>query len=146
MTTTEAAVANFSQGYNCAQSVAAAFAESVGMPREQALRAVAGFGGGIGRTAGVCGAVSGAVFILGLKYGAVHGDDTAAKERAYERVREFIRRYTELHDTTICRDLLGCDISTPAGMQEMRDRKLHTTVCSGLVADAARILEEMLRA
>jgi C_GCAxxG_C_C family probable redox protein len=134
----------FEQGFNCAQSVCAAYAEHFGLDREIALRVSAGFGGGMGRLAGTCGAVSGAFMIIGLKYGAVQADDKESKENAYAQVREFAQRFTKRHGSLLCKELLGCDISTPEGYQRAKEEQLFTTRCPQLVQDAAEILEAMM--
>ena len=79
----------FSEGYSCSQSVLAAFAPELGLDADAALRVSAAFGGGMGRTGGTCGAVTGALMALGLKYGATVADPVA-KERTYALTREFI--------------------------------------------------------
>ncbi len=137
---------NFAAGCNCAQAVGAAFAEDEGMARDTALRAMSGFGGGIGRTGETCGAVSGAVFILGLHFGAdIPGDDPEAKARLYARVRDFLARFTALHGAVTCRALLGCDIGTEEGFQRMRAEKMHEIRCAVFVHDAAALVEQMLQ-
>jgi C_GCAxxG_C_C family probable redox protein len=140
----ESAVACFQGGFSCSQAVLSAYAEEFGLDRDTAVRVAAGFGGGMGRMAGTCGAVTGALMVLGLKYGVTDADDRQAKEALYERVREFSRRFAARHDSTVCRDLLGCDISTPEGLQRATQEKLPATVCPKFVQSAAEILEELL--
>jgi C_GCAxxG_C_C family probable redox protein len=140
----EAAVASFQSGFSCSQAVLAAYADLFGMDRETAVRIAAGFGGGMGRMANTCGAVTGALMVLGLKYGATDATDRQAKEAVYERVREFSRRFAARHGSTVCRDLLGCDISTPAGVERARQGSLFTSACPKFVQSAAEILEELL--
>ena len=84
------AVEKFRQGYNCSQSVVAAFAEDYGIDEQTAALHARGFGGGMGRTGGVCGAVSGAVMVIGLSTWDI-ADTDEAKHRAYALVREFFR-------------------------------------------------------
>ena len=95
--------------------------------------------GGLG---GTCGAVTGALMALGLKYGATVADP-AAKERTYALTREFIARFEARHGATACADLLGVNIGTPEGQAAAREANLFKTTCPGLVASAAAILEEM---
>jgi C_GCAxxG_C_C family probable redox protein len=90
------------------------------------------------------GAVTGAYMVIGLKHGAVSGQDQESKLRTYQLVREFTDRFTARHGSAVCRDLLGCDISTPEGMAEMKQKGLHGTVCVKAVRDACEILVEML--
>ena len=67
----EKAVELFKSGYNCSQSVVAAFADMYGFTQEQALRMSASFGGGIGRMRQTCGAACGMFLLAGLEKGAV---------------------------------------------------------------------------
>jgi len=140
---TETAVSLFREGYSCSQAVLAAFARDTGLERHVALRVASGFGGGMGRMAQTCGAVSGAVMVLGLQYGPVSAQDCAGKERTYAQVREFVRRFQARHGTVVCRELLGCDISTPEGFQRAREDQLIRTRCPRFVRNAVAILEEL---
>lgn len=145
MDSVDRAVAIFESGFNCSQSVCAAYAEQLGLDRELALKISAGFGGGMGRMAQTCGAVSGAFMILGLKYGPTDPDDKAAKEHTYERIRVFAEQFTARQGSLLCRELLDCDISTAEGLQYARDQKLFTERCPAFVKTAAEILAEMLQ-
>ena len=81
--------------YNCAQAVACAFCQETGIPEEQLRALAASFGGGMGRLREVCGAVSGALLVLGALYGGYDPADTAAKAGHYARVQEFARRFSK---------------------------------------------------
>jgi C_GCAxxG_C_C family probable redox protein len=140
----ELAVSHFQKGLSCSQALVVAYGEGFGLEREMAVRLAAGFGGGMGRMAQTCGAVTGAVMLLGLKYGSVDVEDRQAKEKTHEAVREFANRFTLLNGSLICRELLGCDISTPDGFRLAKAKKLADTVCPKFVRDAAEIIEEML--
>lgn len=140
----EAAVTAFREGYACSQAVLAAYAETFGLDRPTALRLAAGLGGGMGRLAETCGAVTGAILVLGLRYGNASAADRAARELTYARVREFVARFRARHGSVTCRDLLGCDISTPEGWQQAKDQALTTSLCPRFVQEAAAILEELL--
>ena len=122
----ETALSRFAEGFNCSQAVLSAYAE--GMDEETALKIASGFGGGMGRMAETCGAVTGAMMVLGLKFGAV-SPDREAKERGYAKVKEFADRFKARNGSLVCRDLLGCDISTPEGHQIAKEKSLFTTVC-----------------
>lgn len=144
MTHADRALALFREGFSCSQAVFAAYAEDFGLPRDMALRIAQPFGGGIGRTGDWCGAVTGALMVMGLKYGRVRAGDTAAKDKTYALVREFVRRFREGHGTVRCNDLLGCDIGTPEGEKAIAARNLHATVCEDVVREATEILGILL--
>jgi C_GCAxxG_C_C family probable redox protein len=138
------AVDCFAQGLACSQAILATYGEPMGLPRAQAIRLAEGFAGGMAGLGETCGAVAGALMVLGLKHGRTHPDDVAAKTATHRRVREFLRQFEARRGSVKCRDLLGCSIDTPERLQAARDQKLFTTVCPGLVRDAAEILEALL--
>jgi C_GCAxxG_C_C family probable redox protein len=140
-TPAEAAVNIFGKSYNCSQSVFSAFAAQFGLPERTALRLASPFGGGVARRGEVCGAVSGGLLALGLARGA---DTPAGKEGIYRLSQEFMRRFEAEHGTIICRDLLGSDISTPEGWQEVKRTGKSTTLCPLLVREAAEIVQALL--
>ena len=144
MSRVERAVDLFSKGANCAQSVLWAFAEDMGMDKETALRVATGFGGGMGRMAGVCGAVTGGCMALGLSKGMRATEDQDAKLKTYALVRELAARFTAKNSSTICRDILGVDIGTEAGHQAAQDKNLFNTRCVDCVKDAVRIVERLI--
>jgi len=135
------AVELFRNGFLCSQAVLASFCDSYGLDGNSALKIACGLGSGM-NCSEICGAVSGAVLVIGLKYGHTDAKDTAAKEACKAKVKEFLRVYKERNRHILCRDILGCDINTPEGRQKARDEKLFTTVCVDMVASAATILEE----
>jgi C_GCAxxG_C_C family probable redox protein len=139
----EAAVELHGKGCNCAQAVLAVFANDLGLGDEDALRIATAFGGGMGRTDGICGSVSGACMVLGLRSDMRRPEDKAAKDSAYARMQEFTRRFVERHGDTACTGLLGVNLSTSEGMQAARDRGLFSTRCNELIRSAVDILESM---
>ena len=141
----DTAASLFSQGFSCAQAVFAAYAPEFGLHRDTALKVSAGFGGGMGRMGQTCGAVTGAYLAIGLKHGAVSGQDREKKERTYRLVREFTAKFRARNGSVVCKELLGCDIGTPEGFDEMRRKGLHGTVCTKMVRDACELLEEILQ-
>jgi C_GCAxxG_C_C family probable redox protein len=88
--------------------------------------------------------VTGAFLVIGLKYGRVRADDPAAKDRTYDLVQEFIKRFKAKHGTARCNDLLGCDIGSAEGQKTIERDKLHETRCEPLIRDAVAILEAIL--
>ena len=139
MTATDRAERLFRGPCNCCQSVLGSVAPDLGLDEATAIRLATAFGGGMGRMGGVCGAVTGAFLALGLKY----GDPSASgesKERVYLLVRAFVEEFTRLHGSIDCRDLLGCEIGTPEGMAEAKEKGLFETICVGFVRDSVDIL------
>lgn len=136
------AAAYFSGGLSCSQAVFAVFSERYGLGESTAMKVATCLGGGV-QSAGVCGAVSGAALVIGLKDGQTVPGEGAVRKFANEKTREFLRRFKERHTHVDCRDLLGCDITTPDGRQHALTGKLFTEKCRDYVKDAVIILQEM---
>lgn len=141
----DAAVEMMAAGYNCAQSTLGVFCADLNFDREKALKLASGFGGGMARKQEVCGAVSGGAMVLGLKHGRVLADDKAAAEANYQRVGEFMKRFSDKNGSCLCGKLLnGCDLQTEEGRRKYKEDGLAEKVCRPLVADTVRLLEELL--
>ena len=136
------ALACFGKGFNCAQAVLSVFCEKYGLDNETALKISCGLGAGV-RSGEVCGAVSGAVLVVGLKLGHHTAEDKESKANCYAKTEEFLNEFRKAHNTIICRDLLGVDISTEDGRTQAQDRNLFSTICDNLVVSAVIILEDL---
>ena len=144
MNAVEQAVTTFESGFSCSQAVLSAFAARFGLDPVLGLRVGGGFGGGIARLGKTCGAVTGAIMVIGLKEGQVQAQDEEAKERTYTLVRELVSQFTDLHGSIACRDLLGLDLSRPEELAKARQEDLFHTRCPAFVRDAAKILETLI--
>ena len=107
------AVELFKSGYNCSQSVVAAFADMYGFTQEQALRMAASFGGGIGRMRETCGAACGLFLVAGLKTGATEAADREGKAANYAVVQELAAEFKKRNGSLICAELLGLKKKEP---------------------------------
>lgn len=143
----EIAFNHFKNGYNCAQAVACAFCEEMNLPEETVARMVSSFGGGMGKLREVCGAVSGALFVLGTLKGYSDPKADAEKTAHYALVQDFAARFKAKHETIICRELLSNielkKENTPEP-EARTDAYYSTRPCAHFVADAAQIVEKML--
>ncbi|MBE6767652.1 MAG: C_GCAxxG_C_C family protein [Ruminococcaceae bacterium] len=128
----------FLQGYNCAQAVACAFANEMGLPSDTVARMVSGFGGGMGRLREVCGAFSGAVFVMSVLYGYADAAAQEEKMRLYADIREMAEGFRLENGSLICRELLETRASaaTTSG---------HNPLCGAMVESAAAWMETFLR-
>jgi C_GCAxxG_C_C family probable redox protein len=116
----------------------------LGLDEPTAFRLACGFGGGCARLGLTCGAVTGALMVIGLKYGKVKADDDEAKEQTYALVQEFSMQFAARNKSLNCTELLGYDLGTPEGRAKAKEQNLLVTVCEKLVRDAVEILEEVL--
>ena len=122
-------------GAYCSQAILMTFCERYGLDTDTAFRLSCGLNSGV-RCAEACGAVTGAVLVIGLKYGS-------SSDECNVRTEEFIRLFRERNGSVVCRDIIGCDIFTPEGRDRAVRDGLFGTVCRDAVADAARILTEL---
>ena len=104
------AMANFLAGYNCSQSVVLAFADLLPVDAASLSRLSCSFGGGIGRLREVCGAVSGAMMVLGLLYGYDGPETGAVKAEHYARVQALAHSFEAQYGSIVCRELLGLNL------------------------------------
>ena len=133
--TVKQAVEGYGGGLYCSQAVLGAFCETYGLDKGTAQRISFGLNSGF-RCAEVCGAVSGAILVVGLK----HGD---SKELGNEKTLEYMSLFKEKLGSVVCRDLLGCDISTPEGRENAIRQNLFTTRCVDVVQSAAQLLVDL---
>lgn len=126
----------FEKGYMCSQAVFAAFSQDFGLPKEQALKIGACFGSGM-RKGEVCGACTGALMVLGLKF----GENKTESDKACEL---FLDKFKDENGSYICRDLLNCDIGTEEGVRYAVENNLFKDFCPKMVESAARITKEIV--
>lgn len=140
----EKAISSFRSGLNCAQAVFTAYSEKLNFDNDLALSVSCGFGGGMGRQQETCGAVTGAFMALGVHSCKKVTDNLERKAITYSKVQEFSKRFSELHGTTDCIDLLKCEIKTEAGHDHAKKLNLFETVCEKCISDAIHIVDELL--
>ena len=120
-------------GYNCAQSVACAFAEEIGVSEETLFAAAEGFGLGMGGMEGTCGAVSGAVMLAGFKNSCADPKNPKTKAATYQLTREITRQFAEKNHALVCKELKG--VETGVVLRS----------CPDCIRDAVAIAEKVLQ-
>ena len=129
MSRCEKAVENHKKGCNCAQAVACVFADKLGYSEDEIFRLTEAFGGGMGGTQGVCGAVSGMVFVAGgLKSYGIDKLPETNKFESYKFARELMEEFQKRIGSIIC--------------GEIKTKQLRS--CDGCIEEAVRILEEFI--
>jgi len=126
----------FEADYGCAESVLMAIAEDLGVASDIIPKIATGFCGGMARTCGLCGAVSGAVMGLGLVTG--RGSNKDSEDANYQLVRQVLADFNTEFGSVNCRDLTGCDLGTEDGRRYFKDNKVRQR-CAGFVEAAARL-------
>ncbi|MDO5859681.1 C-GCAxxG-C-C family protein [Methanobrevibacter sp.] len=136
MTQIKEAIQLFENGYMCSQAVFAAFSEKLGLDKHLALKIGACFGSGM-RKGEVCGACTGALMALGLKY----GENKAKSDDVCEK---FLDKFSAENGSYICNELLNCDITTPEGVKFAIENNLFKEFCPKMVESAAKITKEII--
>ena len=135
----------FQQGYNCAQSVAGAYAEEVGMDFETMIKMSSSFGGGMGKLREVCGAVSAMFLIAGLKKGYSNPNDDEVKQKHYELIQKLGHTFKDKDSTIICRELLNLDEQESAPTPTKRTPEFYEErPCSKFIVSACEILDSVI--
>lgn len=140
--TEDQVVQRFKGKIHCSQVVLMEMAEALGYDAEEAARIAAPFGGGMLR-GDTCGAVTGALMAIGMRFGNSEHGNAAQDSLCREKVRLFQDRFSERFGSTICRELLGYDFSQPRGAQEIAASGKLFTDCPGYVLGALAILAEI---
>jgi C_GCAxxG_C_C family probable redox protein len=138
------AEACFGRGFNCCQAVLSSYGEELGLDEREALKIASGFGAGIAYMGDICGAVTGAFMVIGLKYGRFEAEDNAAKDKTYKLIREFVRLFKEKNGSIKCNELLDTDVNTEEGLKKAYEADKFSTVCPKMVRDAAEIAGRLL--
>ena len=107
MSKAEQAVELQSNGYNCAQAVACVFADEVGVPKEFLFKATEGFGAGAGTMEGICGALSAAIMIAGLKNSSADLENPTSKGSTMKLSRQLMSTFKNDVGSIICREIKG---------------------------------------
>lgn len=144
MTNVEDARSLFKNGFRCSQAILSTYGLQFGLDQELALKLASPFGGGMGSLGNTCGAVTGAIMVIGLKYGNSKVGEIKKKEKANQITKDFVEKFKSRNGSVMCRELLDCDISTPEGRNKAIEEKLFIEICPNLVRDSAEILEELL--
>ena len=135
----------FRKGYNCSQSVFAAFADVLGMTVEEAAKIASPFGAGFGKLREVCGAVSGITLLAGYLNGYDDPADYESKKELYRLIQKMCAEFEEREGTIICRELLGLKKGEDLGEPSVRTEEYYQSrPCIGACRTAAEIAERYL--
>ena len=143
MNRAEQAAKLFLEGYNCAQAVAVAYSDLIGLTPEYTAKLASSFGGGFGRLREVCGAVSGMVMVLGALYGYDNADAEKSKKDHYTLVQTLAGKFREENGSIICREILKNPPSDPAPSPRTAQYYAERP-CAQMVYTAAKILEDYI--
>lgn len=133
----------FPEKYNCAQTVLRMILVEKDIYFPEVPWVAAGFGGGIGRRGEMCGAITGAIMAIGILHSQEFKDPAKHRGTTYNSVQEFIDKFSKKHDTSICNDLIGIDITNPEQRKQASESGTFKTICPPFVETAIQIVLEM---
>jgi C_GCAxxG_C_C family probable redox protein len=137
----EISVDIFNKGFNCAQAVLESHSGAFGLDSGTSRKIAAAFGGGMANNGQVCGAVSGALMLIGLKYGKYKEDDNNSKENTNKIANEYLSKFKNEFGSIICRELLQYDLSIKEELTKARESGIFKTFCPLLVKRSAEMVE-----
>ena len=132
MTKTEKAVSLHDKGYNCAQAVVCAFADDLGLDEQTAYKMSEAFGLGVGQME-ICGAVSGACMVAGMKNSGGLDNIGKTKGETYKINRAIADEFKQMNESVICRELKGVETGNVIRS------------CTGCIEDAVKIVEKYMK-
>jgi len=135
----------FNKGFNCAQAVLYSHCEEYGLSEDIAKKISCGFGAGMGYNSEVCGAVTGALMLIGLKNGKYLESDNESKEKTYNFVKEFIENFRKEFGTINCTELIKYDLSKKEDLLKARSLGVFNELCPVFVKRSVELTEEILK-
>ena len=132
---------SFASGLYCAESVVLALARAQGIESDLLPKVATAFCGGMARTCGTCGALTGAIMGVSLALG--RSEASQSVQPSYAATQRLIREFEQEFGARDCHVLLGCDLNTPEGQAMFRENRLseHCAKYTGKAAEiAARII------
>lgn len=144
MSRSEKALQFYSEGFNCAQSVIASFADILEVNEETAVRMASAFGGGMGRMQNTCGAISGAFMVIGYLRGKYKLDDEDSAEKTNQLIQEFSKKFSAKHGSINCKSLINYDLNSVEGLKAAKNADVFNKKCAFFVKTAVEMLEETL--
>ncbi|KAF0152495.1 MAG: CGCAxxGCC family protein [Ignavibacteria bacterium] len=145
MNPSEKTIKLYKEEYNCSQAILAAYAEELGIDEQTAIRVSSSFGGGIARTGKTCGAITGALMVLGMKEWNSEVEKEEAKQHVYELSNKLMEEFRDRNKTLYCEELLGVSVSTLEGRAVVKANNLTVKVCHRVINDATEILDKIIQ-
>ena len=136
----------FASGFNCSESVLLTLTKEFKKPTNLIIPSIAtGFGAGIARTGSTCGALTGATMTIGLIVGRNKPDDEEKRDTVYEMASRMIMEFEKEFGTSLCKDLMKCDLRTHEGYEKFKSQKIRETVCPKFVRWAANYTTRLMK-
>jgi C_GCAxxG_C_C family probable redox protein len=131
-------------GYSCSQSVFSVFADDLGLDREISLKVSSAFGGGIAGMGETCGAVTGALMALGLRYGSAVASRKHEEKEINRYAEAFLDRIKSETGAVACRDILSVDLGQPGALKIAEEKGLFEKRCTPYIGRVVRLVDDIL--
>lgn len=138
----ESSVKHFKEGYNCAQSVLLTMSEHWKCKDKLIPKIATAFGGGIGRYGSICGALTGGVMAIGIKYGT-NAPSLEKRLDAYYLANAFYKQFEKHHGSAFCKELIGYNLSNPEELEKAKNAKVFDKKCQVFIRKAVETLVEL---
>ena len=143
MNKSEQAMNYFENGCNCSQAVLMAYAEELDIDKDIVQRVAVTFGGGMSKAGKTCGCLSGALMVLGMKYGVKSAEIISKRIESYKQGGKFIKLFNEKFGATDCKDLIKLDLNNKSDMEKAQ-KNVFGSRCKSMVGSTVELLEEVL--
>lgn len=132
------------EGFNCCESILLGLLDYLGVKDELLVPQIAtGFGGGIGHTGRICGALTGAIMALGKKYGRTNPQDKETRDYFYQMVENFLEEAQKTLGNINCIDLIGVPLNTQEGLRVYREQNLRGK-CNQIIVTVENLAKQYL--
>ena len=138
----ETAAKHFKDGYNCSQSVLLTMVEHWKFKDDLIPKVATAFGGGMARCGSACGALTGGLMAIGIKYGT-NEPPMGKGTLAYELAEKFYRQFEKQNGSVMCRELIGHDLSDLEQRKKAREENVFEKKCPAFVKNAVEILANL---
>lgn len=140
------ALSYFNNSFNCAQSVLVSFGTELGLSEDECLKLATAFGAGMAKHQYTCGAVTGALMVLGLKYGKALNDPENNKVDTYDTASDFLKQFENKNGSIICKDLLkGLNMNNDADLEKINKLGLFENECENYIQSSVEIVEKIFK-
>ena len=141
----EEAISFFNNGCNCSQAVVMPYAEELNIDHEIVERISVAFGGGMSKQGKTCGCLSGALMVIGLRYGTDSAKEIEKRINSYNKGKDMVVKFKETFGAIDCKDLIKLDLDNSKDMEKAQRQKVFENRCSKLVGETVEILEEYFK-
>ena len=124
----------------CSQATFVVYGEHLGLgkvDKDTCMKIASAFSGGIAQTGNVCGALTGALMALGLKYGGKNW------EKVDDVSKELLKEFKSLNGSILCRELINHDLNTAEDIKQAFEKGTFNN-CQKFVDDVSMMLDKLI--